>query len=161
MPRTLQYLPDADPAVIASAPATVTAAELARQLNRPYFTVAKAVQRICRDGGRQPQRAVSGNTSCPLRNTRSWRNNSVDRAVDEEPLRIRTARGTERAIRPEVLVDERDLLATAVTVDNDLTLGTIRLATGGWGGVTAPLHFLAQSARLGLFPIPTVVEHSA
>ena len=47
--RQRTRLTDSDLVVIATAPLGTTAAELARQLGRPYFTVAKAVQRI-RDG---------------------------------------------------------------------------------------------------------------
>lgn len=48
--QTLHPLSDADLAVLAAAPATVRAVDLARQLGRPYFTVNAALRRIRRDG---------------------------------------------------------------------------------------------------------------
>lgn len=50
MPRIVERLPDSDLAYIATAPPDMTAAEIARRLGRPYFTVNKAVRRIRRHG---------------------------------------------------------------------------------------------------------------
>ena len=54
MPRRLRFLTDQDLATIATAlsvQSTIPAAALARALDRPYCTVAKAVQRLRRAGG--------------------------------------------------------------------------------------------------------------
>ncbi len=64
--RVLIPLTDAHLAALATAPADATAASLARQVNAPYATVAKALARMRRDGGWLCRLALTPCTECGL-----------------------------------------------------------------------------------------------